>query len=169
MVSWMPERTLSYPRITFYAAVVAVSAAGAWFFGDEIRNAEKPSEYIAVIFSILAASLFAVISIVGDPGMLASGSQASAWVNAREIQKELHRFNILFFIYLITLGLLVASEVIEFAEWEGWYWLTDVYAGCAIAGFLMSFSLPVDFMSLQRRRLEQEIKSRSNGRKRQAS
>ncbi|WP_430254212.1 hypothetical protein [Neorhizobium sp. DAR64872/K0K18] len=157
-------RKISKRRIAFIAVTVIASVAGGYFFGDAIRAAEKPNEYIAVVFSILAASLFAVVSIVGDPGMLPSGSTSAAWVNARDLQKQLHRFNGLFFLYLITLGLLVVSEVIESSKWEKWYWVTDVYAGLAIGGFLLSFALPFDFMALQRRRLEQEIEMRSRGR-----
>ena len=125
-----------------------------------MRLAEKPAEYIGVIFSILAASLFAVVSIVGDPGMLVSGSARAAWENAKEIQRELHQFNVLFYIYLITLALLVVSELAEAANWQCWYWLTNVFTGFAIGGFLLSLSLPIAFQKLQQRRLEQEINSR---------
>jgi drug/metabolite transporter (DMT)-like permease len=155
-------RKISWRRIVFFVVVVALSIAGGYYLGDDIRAAEKPNEYIAVIFSILAASLFAVVSIVGDPGMLPSGSSATAWTNARELQKQLHVFNGLFLLYIFTLGLLVASEVIEHAKWEWLYWVTNVYAGFAIAGFLMSFALPFDFMALQERRMEQEINLRSS-------
>lgn len=157
-------RNFSKRRLAWITLVVAVSTMGGYFFGDAIRLAEKPNEYIAVIFSILAASLFAVVSIIGDPGMLPSGSSSAAWVNARDIQRQLHRFNGLFLLYLVTLGLLVVSEVIESSKWEAWYWVTDVYAGLAIGGFLLSFALPFDFMALQKRRLEQEIQLRTRPR-----
>lgn len=152
---------VSRRRVSFLSAVIAISCAGGYFFGEALRLAEKPNEYIATIFSILAASLFAVVSIVGDPGMLPSGSTSAAWTTARDLQRQLHRFNVLFFLYLITLGLLVASEVIESAEYESFYWVTNIYAAFAIAGFLLSFALPFDFMALQKRRLEQEIKLRN--------
>lgn len=164
----MPKRKVSLPRTAFVFGAIAAGVIGGYFLGDAIREAEKPSEYIAVIFSILAASLFAVISIVGDPGMLTSGAAANAWVNAREIQKELHRFNLLFYAYLITLGLLVASEVIEHAKWASWFWVTKLFAGFAISSFILSFALPLDFMRLQRRRLEQEIAARTKRKSRDA-
>lgn len=157
-------RKISARRIAFLLIVLIASVAGGYFLGDDIRAAEKPNEYIAVIFSILAASLFAVVSIVGDPGMLPSGSSAAAWTSARDLQKQLHGFNGLFLLYLLTLGLLVASEVIEHSKWEKLYWLTDVYATFAIAGFLLSFALPFDFMALQKRRMEQEIQNRTRNR-----
>ncbi len=140
---------------------MASAIFGGYEFGDAIRLAEKPSEYIAVIFSILAAALFAVVAIVGDTGMLAPGSTAKAWVNARETQKELHKLNFLFFVVPHHARLLVVSEIIEFNNAEDWYWLTRVYAGAAIWGFLLSFGLPIDFMALQKRRMEQEIANRA--------
>jgi hypothetical protein len=157
-------RKLSWRRLVFLVAVLILAIAGGYCIGDEIRAAEKPNEYIAVIFSILAASLFAVVSIVGDPGMLPSGSTATAWTNARDLQKQLQNFNGLFLLYLLTLGLLVASEVIEHAQWVSLYWVSNVYAGFAIAGFLLSFALPFDFAALQRRRMEQEIQMRTRAR-----
>lgn len=157
----MRNETASKTRLVFYVVTLAIAMYGGYELGEPVRLAEKPAEYVAVIFSILAAALFAVVAIVGDPGMLAPGSTASAWVNAREIQKELHKLNFLFFIYLTTLGLLVASEIAESSGADSWYWLTNVFAGFAIWGFLLSFGLPIDFMSLQKRRLEQEISSRS--------
>lgn len=48
----------------------AVLFSGA---GEVLRQSEKPSEYIALVFSILAASIFAIISILGDPGNLLRG------------------------------------------------------------------------------------------------
>lgn len=151
---------ISVKKIFEMIAILAISIIGGYFLGDHVRASEKPSEYIAVIFSILAASLFAVISIVGDPGMLISGSAKKAWQNARELQKELYKFYYLFYLYLITLGLLVASELAEHAGWCRLYWLSNLFTGCAIAGFLLSFRLPADFKALQKRRLEQEINSR---------
>lgn len=152
---------VSLIRSVYLAIVFLASVAGGWFFGDAVRLAEKPSEYIGVMFSILGASLFAVISIVGDPSMLVSGSARSAWNNAKAIQDELHRFNFLFYVYLITLFLLVASEVAENAKWVSWYWLSNAFTGFAIAGFLLSLAMPADFMALQRRRLQQEINVRA--------
>lgn len=161
------DRPVSKKRAAILILVIIASLVGGYFLGDDVRIAEKPAEYVGLIFSILAASLFAVISIVGDPSMIVSGSTRTAWVNAKEVQKELHKFNFLFYVYLITLGLLVASELAEYAKFEKFYWLTNVFTGFAIGGFLWSLTLPSDFMNLQKRRLQQEIDSRAgnNGRK----
>lgn len=154
------SRKFSKNRILFLLLVLGLSGVGAYFTGDALRLSEKPSEYIGLVFSILAASLFAVVSIVGDPGMLASGPTKEAWVNARELRRELAQFNALFVWYLITLALLVISEVVEHAKIECLFWTFHVFAFCSISGFILSLALPFEFSRIQKRRLEQEIDSR---------
>src|SRR3990167_6350659 len=94
-------------RLIFLGAASAISIVAGIYLGDVIRLSEKPSEYIGVTFSILAATLFAVVSIIGDPGMLMPGNWRVGWESARSIQADLHRFNLLFLWYILTLGLLV--------------------------------------------------------------
>ena len=156
------EGKISYKRITVLFGIFSIAGILSYFFGDEFRLAEKPAEYVGLIFSILAASLFAVVSIVGDPGMIMPGSSRHAWVSAQNIQRELQNFNFLFIWYLITLGLLVISELIEHACYTKMYWVTNLFMFFSVVGFLASLFLPSEFARIQRRRLQQEINSRSS-------
>lgn len=142
--------------------IICVSVAAAYYLAEPIRVSEKPSEYIAVIFSILAASLFAVIAIVGDPSMLLPGGARVGWESAKVIQADLQRFNHLFLWYLLTLGLLVVCEIIKSEGLKNFYWLYSVYAFFAAFGFLASLALPYEFSRVQKMRLVQEIDARSN-------
>lgn len=148
-------------RIAIILAILIVSGYAGYYLADEFRASEKPAEYIGVVFSILAASLFAVVSIIGDPGMIMPGSSRHAWESAKEIQKNLQSFNYLFIWYLITLGLLVATELIEYAQWANFYWLTNIFVFFAVSGFLFSLFVPSEFARIQKRRLEQEIDART--------
>ncbi|MCA0961972.1 hypothetical protein [Salipiger bermudensis] len=154
-------RRLAPGKIVLLAIVLIVPGIGVYFgMGDALRASEKPAEYIGVIYSILAASLFAVVSIVGDPSMLMPGNWRQAWQDAKDVQLRLMRLTYLFVLYLIVLALLVASEIIEHAKLESWYIVHDVFAYLATAAFLVSLWLPFEIKEIQILRLEQEIKAR---------
>jgi len=152
---------ISCVRVAVVAAILLISAGAAFYFGDDFRLSEKPSEYIGVVFSILAASLFAVVSIIGDPSMIVSGNSRHAWENGKVLQKEMQKFNILIIWYLLTLGFLVVSEVAEHSKYANFYWTTSALVFFATSGFLFSLFVPFDFAQIQRRRLQQEINARS--------
>ncbi|WP_125182696.1 hypothetical protein [Minwuia thermotolerans] len=153
-------KNLSFSRIIYFFASLTVSVLAGYYWGDELRLSEKPSEYIGVTFSILAATLFAVISIVGDPSMLIPGNWRVAHENAKDIQKEIHSFNFLFILYILVLGLLVVTEIIEFASWDSYYFVFNIFAGISTFAFLASFGLPFSLTRIQRDRLNQEIRNR---------
>src|SRR5690606_15324808 len=131
-------------KLLFLVMAFVISAYSGAEFGDELRLSEKPSEYIGVTFSILAAALFAVVSIVGDPGMLLPGNWRVGWESAKNIQRRLRRFNILFLWYILTLSLLIISEVIEAAKWSQWYFIHNVFCFFSTFGLIVSCALPFE-------------------------
>jgi len=153
-------KDIAVGRLIFLGVAFVVALVAGWFLGEPIRVSEKPSEYIGVAFSILAASLFAVVSIVGDPSMLLPGNWRQGWESAKEIQHQLQRLNLLFLWYLFTLALLVGTELIEYKEWDSLYFVHNIFAFAATFGFIVSFALPYQLQSIQRDRLEQEINQR---------
>jgi len=102
----MADKQWSKRKLLSAAAIIFVCGLAGYFGGEPLRISEKPSEYIAVLFSILAASFFAVISIVGDPSMLLPGGRRIAWENAKSIQIELQKLNDTFTLHILTLLLL---------------------------------------------------------------
>lgn len=158
----MKRHDVAYGRITFITASFAIACICGYFFGDEIHNSEKPSEYIGVTFSILAAALLAVISIIGDPSMLLTGGWRTGKESAKTIQVRLHKLYNLFHIYMITLLLLIVTEVVEFAMMEDFYFLHNVFVFFAAFGLILSFGLPFELASIQKERLDSEIKNRKS-------
>ncbi len=154
------KREIAVVQITLLAVASIAGAVAAATLGDVLRESDKPAEYIGVTFSILAASLFAVVSIVGDPSMLLSGNWRVGWESAKQTQRDLQKFNYLFLWYLITLGLLVFSEIVEYAAWLDLYFVHNILAFFATFGFVVSFGLPFELQAIQRQRLEQEIRQR---------
>lgn len=148
---------IAVSRLLFLGLAFCAALLAGYYLGDTLRTSAKPSEFIGLTFSILAASLFAVVSIVGDPSMLLPGSWRLAWEGAKSIQARLQRLNLLFVWYLLTLGLLVASEIVKHQKWDSLDIVHSVLAFFAVFGFITSLALPFELQSIQRQRLEQEI------------
>jgi hypothetical protein len=136
------------------------SAFIGYYIGEPLKESDKASEYIGLVFSILAASLFVVISIIGDPSMLLPGSWRAAYISAKQIQVSLQKWIALFWWYLVVLGLLVTTEIVKTLETECFGWLFNVYGFFAVSGFFFSFPLPYVLAKIQRERLRQEIENR---------
>ncbi|WP_299437852.1 hypothetical protein [uncultured Rhodospira sp.] len=156
-------------RIVFISFALVISIWSGYYLGDSIRESEAPAAYIGLTFSVLAASLFAVVSIIGDPGMLLPGNWRVAWESAKQIQGDLQRFNALFLLYIVILGLLVFSEIVEAKEWSHLYFVHNIFAGMSTFGFIVSLALPGELARIQRERLDQEIRSRRQGIKKNGS
>ena len=135
-----------------------------WFdFGEVLKESHRPSEYICRVFSVLAASLFAIISIVSNPSMLISGGWKEAWVQVTDIQNRLLRLMMVFILYLVVLALLIFSEAVKEKGLDNWHLVHDIFAFFAVHAFFLSiFWLPHEICEIQMKRLDQEIISRRN-------
>ena len=153
----------SIKKISKCLFVLAIPSIAVYLGGGEaLQSSDRASEYIGLIFSILAASLFATISIVGNPSMLVSASWKSSWKDAKAIQKRLKRLTYLFVLYLIVLALIVLSEIVKANELSQYYSVYDYFAFASIFAFLLSLWLPFEMCSIQEKRLEDEIKLRKS-------
>ena len=148
-------------RILFLLVAFGIPSVAVYLgAGEALRVSEKPSEYIGLVFSILAASLFATVSIVGDPSMLLSGGWRTAWESAKDVQLRLMRLTYLFLLYLLVLALLVVSEIVEAKQLFNWYVVHDAFAFTSILAFIWSLWLPFEIKDIQVQRLIQEIDGR---------
>ena len=152
---------IDFKKLPFLLLILGVPSFAVWCgAGDALRTSEKPAEYIGLVYSILAASLFATISILGDPGNLIRGGWRSAWEQAKTVQFRLMRLTYLFVLYMLVLGLLVLTELIEAECLTKFYWVHSVFAWLSIAAFIASLWLPFEVKNIQISRLEQEIETR---------
>ncbi|WP_424942755.1 hypothetical protein [Aliiroseovarius crassostreae] len=158
----MANPPISRRKIIIALILFAVCFLAGYFGGEPLRVSEKPSEYIAVLFSILSASVFAVISIIGDPSMLLPGGRRVAWENAKSIQVELQKLNHVFYIHIGIIFLLIISELVEEMCWVEYYFVFNFLAFLSTLGFILTLSLPHKLSKIQRERLTKEIESRKN-------
>lgn len=92
--------------------------------------------------------------------MLLPGNTRSGWESAKSIQHDLRQFNYLFLVYLLTLGILMFSEIVESEGWTSLFIVHNFLAFFATLGFLVSFGVPFALSAIQKERLEQEIAAR---------
>lgn len=142
----------------FVSAILSIYLAYGW--GELLALSDSTLNGILAVFSILAAVLIAVISIIGDPSMLLSGNWRIAYEHTKEVQKNIARFSHLFLIYIISLALVLACFFIKESKVMDPTWVYRFLFGFSTFGLLLSIPLPYTLMSIQRQRLEQEIKDR---------
>ena len=155
------DRDISYKKIGFLALAFIASTPGI-FIGEYLQQSAEVLGYIVSILSILAAALFAVISIVGDPSMLLSGNRRRARQSASSLQIRLQVFNHLFTAYLITLAAIVCAGFLEHVESNFTCYFYGAVGYLVVFCFICSLSVPYSLASLQRVRMSDEIKSRDD-------
>ncbi|MBP2538148.1 cytochrome bd-type quinol oxidase subunit 2 [Agrobacterium tumefaciens] len=144
-----------YIIVAFLTAI-----AVAYFWGGFLENSDNAMSALIDVFAILAGVLVAVISIVGDPSMLLPGNWRVAHVHAEEMQNKIANFSHLFFVYIISLLLLVLSMVMKDNGMSGPSFVYNLTAFFSTFGVLLSIPLPYSLMALQKERMREEVKAR---------
>lgn len=141
------------------ASVLCGIAAAIWAQPLVAGNAEARN-LIVTLFSILAGFLVAIMTLVGDPGSFANRSWRAHEQARDTIFARLARQKLLFYAYLLTLGLLFVSMVCGSSFPRVSIWLERVYVGLASASFLLSLRLPSLLMQIQMDRHEDLIQQK---------
>ena len=148
------ESQIDWARLLKLAGALLVSAFVGYQFQPMVSGNPDAVNTIVTIFSILAGFLIAVITFVAEP----TSQQANSWDELQRmkstIQHKLFRQKILFFLYLITLGLALAMYLTPQSNVMILNWLQGIFLGVGTFVFLASFSLPGSLMKLQMERYE---------------
>lgn len=75
----------------------------------------------------------------------------------KTVQRKLFRQKLLFFLYLITLGVALGTFLVPDVQAELRRWLETVFLGLATFVFLASFELPGSLVKIQMERYEAEM------------
>lgn len=142
--------------------IVVVSAIGAHFATPYLS--EGGANIIVTVFTVLAGFIVGIIVIVGDPSLLPPGGWKEAEKHRDLIEKRLIRHAWMFGLYLVTIGFVFLSVVVngkdsKAAEWLK-YWSAALSVWLAIMAFLFSLALPKMMMDMQRERVDNEIATR---------
>lgn len=144
-----------------YAVCITLWSGLASYYGQPlIHGNQEAVNVIVTVFSILAGFLVAVITLVGDPKSLPSGSWQVARLGSELTYNRLIRHKWLFKAYLITLFLIFISIVVKKQFPSVQVIIEYIYMFFATISCFLSFKLPAALMELQKERIEHEIEER---------
>lgn len=138
------------------AALVTSGAIGYWFQPLVAGNKDAVNT-VVTIFSILAGFLIAVITLIAEPTLKQAKNWGELQMMKATVQRKLLRQKLLFFLYLLTLGVALGTFLVPAEMLELRRWLETVFLGLATFVFLASFDLPGSLMKIQMERYEAEM------------
>jgi hypothetical protein len=136
------------------------SGVVAYNWGCYLQLSDDALSGIIGLFSILAGVLVAVISIVGDPSMLLPGNWRVGFEHAKDIQDKISRFSYLFTLYILTVFFVIIAQIAKVGNVDQKNIIFDFLAFFSMFGFMLSLPLPFSLMSIQKERMNEEIKRR---------
>lgn len=154
----MPKIDVEMIGYTVLAALLG--CVGAYFGQPLIHDNDQAANIIVTVYSILAGFLVAIIAIIGDPLLVPPGSWRIAEGNRQKTVQRLTRHKHLFYIYLLSLGLVFAAALFKKTHPTCTAWLERGYLFLSIFAFAMSLCLPSALMRLQQERVDHIIETR---------
>lgn len=147
-------------RIAFFVIAIVAGVLATIFGQPLIHGNDMAINIIVTVFSILAGFLVAIMTIMGEPGIYAGRTWRGHEINRINIFNRLVRQKWMFYLYLVTLGLIFIASLIGKAIPELAVWIEKIYMGTATAAFILSLRLPVTLMDIQLARHEEIIQSK---------
>ena len=141
-------------RIGKLLFALSISAFIGLRFQPMVSNNPDAVNTVVTIFSILAGFLIAVITFISEPTLQAAKNWEELQQMKETVRRKLFRQTILFFLYLLTLGIALAMYLTPPTSCLILQWLQTVFLGLATFVFLASFSLPSSLMKIQMDRYE---------------
>tara|TARA_R110002012_G_scaffold321120_1_gene547470 strand:- start:2311 stop:2766 length:456 start_codon:yes stop_codon:yes gene_type:complete len=126
----------------------------------KISNNKEAINIIVTIFSILAGFLIAVITFITEPAMKGANDWKELQLKKRNIRNQMTRHKLLFYCYLMTLGLALSIFIIPAEFIQVMIWVERVFLSLSTFVFIASFKLPGSLMDLQMARYEAELKDK---------
>lgn len=149
----------------FILLALIFGGAVAYYAEPYVRNNPEAIGALLTIFTVFAGFLVAIVTILGDPSLIPSGSWRSAENNRDEIEARIIRNVWLFTSYLVAIGLLFVAIVLskiptELVGESVRIWIARAYIFFGAFSFLLTFALPHSLLRLQRARVDAEIERR---------
>ncbi|HBN8576485.1 hypothetical protein [Pseudomonas aeruginosa] len=154
------KKQLDWSRIRFFCYAAILSCEGAFLAKPLMLENSEALSVIVTAYSILAGFLVGIITMIGDPKSLPSGSWQVARLSSEIIYRRLKRHKFLFTAYLATIALIFLSILLKKNNSDVNDFVEYIYLFLAIFCFLYSLKLPSTLMQLQEERIEEEIRAR---------
>lgn len=157
MLAW--KDNIDWWRLSKIIGALVVSASIGYYFQPMLLNNPNAINTVVTIFSILAGFLVAIITFITEPIL----QQAKKWEELQHmkntVRHKLLRHQILFFIYLLTLGVALIMYLTPQDKVLMQKFLQTLFLGSTVFVFLASLSLPSSLMKIQMERYEAALKS----------
>jgi hypothetical protein len=101
---------IDWKRIIFFTVAGGAGFVGFCYGQPLIHENELAINVIVTVFSILAGFLVAIMSIMGEPGVFLSRTWRASELNRKNVVNRLIRQKWMFYLYLVTLGLILAAS-----------------------------------------------------------
>jgi len=155
-------------RIAVFLGCALLAGLAAYYGEPYIKENPEAISVLITVFTVFAGFLVAIITIVGDPSMIPSGSWRIAEMRHDDIEARLIRHVWLFMAYLISIALLFATVMFHKAPDELVsepikVWTARLCLFLGTLSFLLTFSLPGALLKLQMARVRNEIARRRKG------
>ncbi|MFG9327317.1 hypothetical protein ACEP1W_15245 [Pseudomonas aeruginosa] len=154
------KKQLDWSRIRFFCYAAILSCEGAFLAKPLMLENSEALSVIVTAYSILAGFLVGIITMIGDPKSLPSGSWQVARLSSEIIYRRLKCHKFLFTAYLATIALIFLSILLKKNNSDINDFVEYIYLFLAIFCFLYSLKLPSTLMQLQEERIEEEIRAR---------
>ncbi|TIT67766.1 MAG: hypothetical protein E5W90_07790 [Mesorhizobium sp.] len=143
--------------------IVGILVSRSW--GEYVVGNESAIGIFVTVYTVLAGFLVAVITVLGDPSLLPSGSWRSAEGHRQAIENRLIRHTWLFVLYLVTIGVIFVGALLSKApntviSDDTKSIIAHVHLALGVTAFLLTLGMPKMLMDIQRKRVDAEIDRR---------
>lgn len=144
-----------------YLAAFGCAGCVALYGQPLIHDNNEAMQVLVSVFSVLAGFLIAIITMVGDASLLSGRSWAAAVMGRKQIEVQLAWHKLLFWLYLLTLGLIFAALLVGKIWPTVLVWLEGLVLFVSTLSFIASMGLPSTLMRVQMDMLDREIAART--------
>lgn len=155
---WSNNVKVDFLRLAFFVVAFGFGVLGFLYAPSLIHNNDSAVNIIVTVFSILAGFLIAIMTIIGDPGGFLGRSWRANEIGRKNILNRLKRQKWMFYLYLMTLGLILAASLLGNQFPNVASLLERIYLALALAAFVLSLRLPSALMDIQMKRHDEETK-----------
>lgn len=154
------NREVAYRRVALGFCGIVAFGMVLWLSGSEDHT--EALRILVTVFSILAGMLIAIITMLGDPRALYRGNWRRASAHRREIRRVLHRYELLFYVYLVVIALAFAAALFGESASDAAMarWLERCALSVGAGALVCSFGLPAAIIRAQMERLDEEVNKR---------
>lgn len=161
MATLRSDQGIDWVRVALLATAASLSLGGGYYLYPLISGNKDAVNAIITVFSILAGFLIAVTTLLTEPVLKAATTWSELQTMRSTLQRKFRRYQLLFFLYLLCLGLAIATYVIPQALAPIRSALEYTFTSLSIFVFLCSLFLPTSLMQAQMERYDATLKEKA--------